>query len=92
MSNFKFLQAFQSGREYSKHGQRIALGTVANHLVFVDIDRGINGAFTMPDLEFISNLNMQNWFMSQYDAGGYMWIPEFTSDIKAELEREAGKL
>ena len=54
---------WNTGRQYSEHGQRIVAGMLRGFVVFYDIDRGIFG---------IVDTELTQWdIMLAYDAGNY---------------------
>lgn len=83
------LYAFNTGRQYSSKGQRIAwvpiLGTAQGVLVaFYDVDRMINGVVR------IDGVISDDRVLAAYDAGGYTqhgWISHTLQDaLKAAAE------
>lgn len=73
------IKVFQTGRQYSDKGQRIAYTCDEEHIYFVDADRGIDGVFMNAfNDKSISSL----YLLSLYDAGGY----DFFKPTEYELE------
>lgn len=92
---FDQLIAFQTGRRYTTHGQRIGacVLTGTNKCYFVDIDREIEGFFTLPSGKTDIDPDM---IMSFYDndLSSNEWFPvdqklkTAVRDIAAKLEDE----
>lgn len=69
MNSFKKTLAFNTGRQYSDNGQRIAAGLLENgNILFVDIDRGLE--YLIPAGAAAFN---QNSILAAYDGGGLEW-------------------
>jgi hypothetical protein len=62
---------FQSGRNYTVHGQRIIAETCSEGILFNDIDRGVNGLIVcIPPRD---RLDVKNVTMTMYDCCLYKW-------------------
>ena len=84
---------FNTGREYTEHGQRIAAALLDNgDIYFVDIDRGIDGTIKANGLtrQDVVDLGLftQRAIMADYDNGLYAWtaVPE---GLRAQLSEVA---
>lgn len=74
---------FNTGREYTDKGQRVAAALLGNgDIYFVDVDRGIDGTIkgnglTMGDIEALGLFNQRS-IMAAYDNNEYAWtsVPE----------------
>jgi len=63
---------WNTGRHYTTHGQRIIAQTMADHIAFVDRDRGIYGTISLPKYRQINNArDMQEYVMGEYDYNRY---------------------
>jgi hypothetical protein len=75
-------------REYTVHGQRIAAARVSGGIVFVDIDRGIDGFIARP-------AHAEAWdfspaaIMEAYDANIYTGDSYRFPAVRAQLEKLA---
>jgi hypothetical protein len=70
MNSFKKTLAFNTGRQYSAAGQRIAAGLLDDgDILFVDIDRGLE--YLIP--ASVSNFT-QAAIMAAYDGGAVEWL------------------
>lgn len=70
MNTFKKTLVFNTGRQYSTAGQRIAAGLLNDgSILFVDIDRGLE--YLLPAG---SALFDQNSILAAYDAGAVEWL------------------
>tara|TARA_R110000868_G_scaffold1078_1_gene8249 strand:+ start:643 stop:906 length:264 start_codon:yes stop_codon:yes gene_type:complete len=76
---------FNTGRQYTTNGQRIAARLLDNgDVVFVDADRQIEGRIAMLcDREFVATIFDRAYVMDAYDSGAYS-----ESQIDRELTRE----
>lgn len=85
----KNVRAFNSGRGYSKYGQRIAWGVVdageVNRVAFADLDRMIDGEIILQP-ERTSDAGL----MAAYDKGGY--LPSASILVRDYLRELAGEL
>jgi len=87
---------FNTGREYTKNGQRIAATLQDNgNIVFADIDRGIYGiidagGLTLDDILSL-NCFTQRVIMEDYDANRYSDISS-NSAIAQQLREAAATL
>jgi hypothetical protein len=84
---------FNTGRAYTKEGQRIAAALLDNgNIVFFDIDRGICGTIDAGGLSIgdIKNLNCftQRGILEDYDANRYTDAPT-NSDLAHQLRELA---
>jgi hypothetical protein len=62
--------AFNTGRQYSEAGQRIAAGLLDDGgIIFVDIDRGLEYLIAPGAARFT-----QSSIMGAYDRGGLEWV------------------
>jgi hypothetical protein len=62
--------AFNTGRQYSEVGQRIAAGLLDDGgIIFVDIDRGLEYLIAPGAARFT-----QSSIMGAYDRGGLEWV------------------
>lgn len=66
---------FNTGREYTKNGQRIAAARVDGGVVFVDIDRGIDGfiadAAGSARVALTQAVVMRRYDLNLYDCSSY---------------------
>jgi hypothetical protein len=70
MNSFKKTLAFNTGRQYSDAGQRIAAGLLDDGgILFVDIDRGLEYLIPAGAARFT-----QSSIMGAYDRGGLEWV------------------
>ena len=81
---------FQTGREYTEHGQRIAARLLNNgDIVFLDIDRDIDGVISANGInkKDIEDLYFnRTTIMDCYDNGNYSWANSFDrQELMAEL-------
>lgn len=61
---------FNTGRQYSKQGQRIVAAQVDDgRIFFVDLDRCIDGMITAPNAELT-----EASVLKAYDANQYRWV------------------
>jgi hypothetical protein len=75
---------FNTGRNYSKYGQRIACKLIDGIIYFVDIDRGIDGQFVAETTTIEGDpVRIQRATMAGYDAGSYDYFPNCS--LKQEL-------
>jgi hypothetical protein len=76
---------FNTGRQYSINGQRIAARLLDNgDVVFVDADRHIEGRIpVLCDREFVETIFDRAYVMDAYDSCAYT-----ESEIDRELTRE----
>lgn len=72
--------AWNTGRHYTEHGQRMAARIVGDVVLFADVDRCIHGAFKDGEAEKIisaaaagGRYGFQSAVMAAYDAGAYAW-------------------
>jgi hypothetical protein len=68
------IQAFNTGREYSEHGQRIAWGIAGEGIVaFADIDRNICGTLALAPIEVFGDVLpiTRREVLAGYDATRY---------------------
>ena len=69
---------FNTGREYTEHGQRIAAVAVEGGIVFLDMDRGIDGL--IPLANTVRDLRAQA--QHGYDYGNYVSAWEHSDTLK----------
>lgn len=70
MNSFKKTLAFNTGRQYSKNGQRIAAGLLNDgSILFADIDRGLEYLIPAGSASFD-----QNSILAAYDNGAIEWL------------------
>jgi hypothetical protein len=76
---------FNTGRQYTSNGQRIAARLLDNgDVVFVDADRQIEGRIAvLCDRDFVASIFNRAYVMDAYDSGAYS-----ESQIDRELTRE----
>lgn len=84
------IKTFNTGRQYSPQGQRIAyrLASISADadvpgmdwasVEFVDIDRGVSGVLTV--LLMNGETLTDRYVLAAYDAGGYAWLPFSAQD------------
>lgn len=70
------IRSFNSGRLYSREGQRIAysetiVDDMLSEVVFCDVDRGITGVFTL--VRPVTHERV----LSAYDHGGYGYCSDY---------------
>ena len=73
---------WNTDRQYSEHGQRMAATQVGDVVYFVDIDRGIDGMFH--SYERGDESYFRRLVMSMYDSCSY--FPNHEQDIRRALE------
>lgn len=59
------IYVWNTGRQYTILGQRIAAMVVGNHVYFVDIDRGIDGQMVAPHAAF--KVDLPQYVMNVYE-------------------------
>lgn len=70
MDAIKKTLVFNTGRQYSANGQRIAAALLSDDsIIFVDIDRGLEYAIPAGGARFT-----QSSIMGAYDRGGLEWV------------------
>ena len=81
--------AWNTGRGYTSHGQRIAAAQIPWGVAFVDVDRGIAGWVRNGTLS-------QSAVMAVYDSGRHILSPlpdevpyDYQRDLKAQLSKLA---
>jgi hypothetical protein len=77
------IKVFQTGRQYTDKGQRIAYTLDKDNIYFVDVDRGIDGVF--PNTFNDESIN-SSWLLYMYDTGNYRYY-----EYKEILIRDALK-
>ncbi|OPY01543.1 MAG: hypothetical protein A4E61_01598 [Syntrophorhabdus sp. PtaB.Bin184] len=77
------IKVWNTGRQYTKHGQWIAAAQVGDTVYFVDIDRNIEGCYTVksPDVA-LSTDERQREVMLYYDVNNDEPIPTWTEEGK----------
>lgn len=87
------VKAWNTGRQYTGRGQRIAAAQVGNTVYFVDVDRNIEGCYAVGSPEVaLSTDELQREVMLYYDGNNYKPIPTWTEDekqIRDALEKAA---
>ena len=63
------IKIWNTGAYYTAHGQRIAATTVEGGIVFLDIDRGIDGFIPLASGARVESLREQT--QHNYDYGNY---------------------
>ena len=63
------IKIWNTGAYYTAHGQRIAATTVKGGIVFLDIDRGIDGFIPLASGARVESLREQT--QHNYDYGNY---------------------
>lgn len=80
------IKVFQTGRQYTDKGQRIAYTWDNDNIYFVDVDRGIDGVF--PNLLNEEHVK-SSWVLYLYDAGGYRYYEPNEIPIREALRDKA---
>ena len=80
------IKVFQTGRQYTDKGQRIAYMVDADNIYFVDVDRGIDGVF--PNTFNDESIN-SSWLLYMYDTGGCRYYEPKEIPIREELRDRA---
>lgn len=62
---------FNTGRQYSEHGQRIVVKTASDGIRFHDVDRGIEGFIKCNPVHLESKSEIKEILMFCYDRGIY---------------------
>jgi hypothetical protein len=62
---------WNTGCAYTRHGQRIVAEVMADHIAFVDRDRGIYGTMPMPFLPIMTTAELQDYIMRRYIRNEY---------------------
>lgn len=87
------IHTFNTGREYTKHGQRVAWALLlrevggGNIVAFVDADRGIDGVVRVDGHTLPDNLDVLN----QYDKCAYLHNYLIPGDVEDALREAALK-
>lgn len=78
------ITAWNTGRKYSQHGQRIAATLIDAGIVFVDLDRGIDGFHALDRMtwEPDSTHALMLRAMEAYDCGDYDSAWEYPDAIR----------
>lgn len=76
--------AWNTRRQYTPNGQRIAASRVAGGIVFVDVDRGIDGFIANKDAVFC-----EQGIMDAYDHNRYTGESYRHPELRAALESHA---
>jgi hypothetical protein len=64
---------FNTMRHYTWAGQRIGAKVLnTGHVLFVDVDRGIDGITSDKMPVFTDPCHIKNWVMNQYDHNQYL--------------------
>lgn len=92
------IKAFQSGRQYTSHGQRIAYKMIVedtshelvavSKVAFYDVDRMIGGVLNV--IHTTGRPIRDQDVLESYDAGGYEWLSD--KELEVELMRAAAAL
>jgi hypothetical protein len=89
--------SWNTQRSYTVRGQRLGAVVFGDHIIFCDLDRGIDGTIVIfpADQKLNSDIAMIDYVMSHYDVGGYVGFiacsPEerqAMTDLKAHVENE----
>jgi hypothetical protein len=88
------IKAFNSGRGYTQHGQRIAVKLTATHVHLVDIDRGVDMTWPIPrDLnkaEYIEfGLMRPAEILRTYDSPPQGTVWQVDEPLRSELAKAA---
>jgi hypothetical protein len=91
----KIQTVFNTGRQYTEAGQRIAARIVGNVVLFVDVDRGIKGLFpeaVAANIIYAAEVNarlFKNAVLDAYDRTEYVWEGFDHDDAMNELKAAA---
>lgn len=81
----KQITVWNTGRPYTKYGQRIAACLHEGVIVFVDVDRGLHGII---EVRKDAKYDLKTLVMHKYDNGLTSSIPEWESGEKGKVWRE----
>ena len=77
------IKVWNTGRRYTEYGERIAAAQVGDTVYFVDIDRHIEGCYTVKSPEVALNTDeLQREVMLYYDGNNDDPIPTWTEEGK----------
>ena len=79
------ITTWNTGRHYSEHGQRIAAAEVEGGIVFLDLDRGIDGLIPLANIA----RDLRTQAQHAYDYGNYDSAWQHAETLKKLAEAAA---